>query len=374
MTIRPNSHRPPILVCALILLCLAHGAAGQGHEAVPVHATPPFLLTDDAIRPSTVGFDIEKQLASLSKQKVSSKTEFETNAEFNDRLQKSASKALPAPISTSGNFAVIQLVSSFPKLWLGGNATSETSYSPEAEVMSVKLNSWLGCLPLRRTTTSKRKYAAKNGFGQQITVLEADVSETCIEIAESSQTRITDIAFSFDVPRSDAAKLKPRLAFVVIGKVVPPFVKTETSHAEPTMKEPLELHTYKRSLVMAIADVWLVDTGTGTVLAKHATPFSNSQPSLIGGFRSINGCRYPSYGKSQVPNFDLVVEMAVKVKADGSINEASVARSTGVSDLDARAIQAVSRCKFKPATKEGQPVDGVATVKFHFDASHAGGY
>jgi TonB family protein len=359
---------------ASFLLFFALPTYAQPPAVVAVHALPPFAITDDTIKPGTKGLDVERTLASALKQQAPVKSEFETNAEFSERLKKFAVRALPAQISNGGFFAVVQLASSLPPLWLGGNAATEITYSPETEVLSVTLDSWLGCLPLRRVTTPKRKYTAKNGFGQQVTVLEAEVSETCIGISDSSPSPIDDISFSIDVSRGDAPKLKPRLAFALIGKAVPPFAKSEDSHDKPTMKQPLELHTRQRSLVMELVDVWLVDIGTGSVLAKHMTPLTNSKPSLLGGFRSINGCSHPSYGKSEVPNFDLVVELAVSVKFDGSITETSVSRSTGIPSLDSRAVDAVSKCKFKPGTKDGQPMDGVAVVKFHFDSSHAHGY
>ena len=350
------------------LLFFALPTYAQPPAVVAVHALPPFAITDDTIKPGTKGLDVEKALASALKQQAPVKSEFDTNAEFSERLKKFAVRALPAQISDGGLFAVFQLASSSPPLRLGsGNPTTEIAYSPETEVLYVTLHSSLGCLPLRRVTTPKRKYTATNGFGQQVTVLEAAVSETCISISDTSPSPVKDISFAINISRGDAPKLKARLAFALIGKAVPPFAESRDYHDKPTMKQPLELRTRQRLLVMELVDVWLVDIGTGSVLAKHMTPLTNSKPSLVGGFSFTNGCRRPSYGKSEVPNSDLVVELAVSVKFDGSITETSVSRSTGIPSLDSRVVNAVSQCKFKPGTKDGQPIDGVAVVKFHFD-------
>lgn len=354
-----------------LLMFFALPGFAYAQDAVFVNAVPPFSKTDDTIKLGTKGIDVEKILANALKQKLPVKSEFETGSEFNQRVMKFAERTLPAQISNGNFFAVIQLASALPALWPDGNATTELTFSPETEVLSVTLDSLAGCLPLRRATIPKRKYTAKNSFGQQVVVLEADVLETCINVSDSSPTPVDDVVFTIDVPRGDAPKLKPRLAFVLIGKAVPPFVKVEDSYEEPTMGKPLELQTRQRSLVMELADIWLVDTGTGAVLAKHIMPLTNSKPFLIGGFHPTKGCRYPKYGGSEVPNFDLVAELAVSVTADGSIKEASVSRSTGISSLDTRALDAVTKCKFKPATKDGQSVDGVASVKLHFDSSHA---
>ena len=340
-------------------------------SSIAVYANPPFSLADDAIKPTTKGVIVDAVLASVLKQKAPSKGEFETNAKFNERVQSFAENAFPVPIADGRNFAIIHPISAFPNPSSGLGSTIETAYSPEAEVMSITLSSQ-DCLALRRTTTQKRQYKAKNAFGQQVTVIEADVTVICIQADEKSSPLIRDIVFSIDLPRADAAKVKSRLAFAVIGRLVPPFMLVTHDHATPTIKWPFELHTVERALLMSITDVWLVDMGTGAVLAKHAIPLSNSKPSVVGGFDRFKGCAGPRFSRREVPNFDLVAELAVSVRADGSIAGSEVRRSTGIAELDARTLAAVSLCAFTPGTKAGNPVDGIAVVKFHFDESRAG--
>ena len=182
--------------------------------------------------------------------------------------------------------------------------------------------------------------------------------------------------FAVDLPRKDAPKHKSRLAIAIIGSLAAPFAKTERSHDKPTMRQPLESNIVRRSLTISVEDVWLIDSGTGQVLAKSRSPLTNSTPSLVGGFHYTldGGCKHPDYRKSELPNFELVVELDVGVSADGHVTDVAVKRSTGVEVLDKRTADAVLRCKFNPATKDGQPTDGRTTVKFHFSDYYAGNY
>ena len=58
---------------------------------------------------------------------------------------------------------------------------------------------------------------------------------------------------------------------------------------------------------------------------------------------------------------------AVVVNAEGAITSASVRESSGNRDLDAAALKAVKKWKFKPAVKSGRQVQATALVPFNFE-------
>jgi protein TonB len=60
------------------------------------------------------------------------------------------------------------------------------------------------------------------------------------------------------------------------------------------------------------------------------------------------------------------VGVKILVRADGSVGGVEVAQSSGRSSLDLAAVREVSRWKFGPATRDGQPIDAWALVPLLF--------
>lgn len=368
-------HTSAFLVAYAALIVIPLNAIAQSDANDAVIASPPFALSDDMLKPNTKGLDVEAFISSALSKKPPVKSEYETNSDFDERMRKFSETAFPGKVGPNKRVAVIHPVSGLPALWRGGNATAEVRYSAETEIMSVELDSWVLCgLPLKRSISPKRKYTATNGFGNKVDVVEADEAEICLELDAGGDTKIDDLVLSFKVPKKDAATVKKSLGVVVIGRLSAPFAKSERQHERPTTKSPIEINKVVRSLVIKSDDVWIINSATGAVLAKHKTPFLNSEPTLAEALKSLGNCNYPRYHKSELPNFNLVVELEFSISANGAISSGSVKKSTGIADLDDRALKSISKCKFKPGMRDGNPVDGIATVKFHFSDYYAGNY
>lgn len=58
------------------------------------------------------------------------------------------------------------------------------------------------------------------------------------------------------------------------------------------------------------------------------------------------------------------VALVFTVDADSTLLEAVVARTSGHADLDEAARVGLGKCKFRPATQDGKPVPGRATVRY----------
>ena len=67
-------------------------------------------------------------------------------------------------------------------------------------------------------------------------------------------------------------------------------------------------------------------------------------------------------------NQEATVVLLVTIGADGSVRDVSVASSGGAA-LDAAAIAAVLRWKFKPALRDGQPFEARVRIPFRFEAA-----
>ena len=60
------------------------------------------------------------------------------------------------------------------------------------------------------------------------------------------------------------------------------------------------------------------------------------------------------------------VVLAFHVDADASVLDANVKRSSGHADLDEAARVRLSKCKFKPATRDGVPVRGWTELTYRW--------
>jgi protein TonB len=82
-------------------------------------------------------------------------------------------------------------------------------------------------------------------------------------------------------------------------------------------------------------------------------------------FADANGCALPAYPRSAILNEETgTTLLALLVGADGRVTSARVQHTSGYRDLDHAAIQALSLCKFKPATSNGVPEAGWAQLAY----------
>lgn len=60
------------------------------------------------------------------------------------------------------------------------------------------------------------------------------------------------------------------------------------------------------------------------------------------------------------------VMISVTIGPNGSVNQSSVASSSGFKRLDDAALAAISLCRFRPATVDGKPEASKSSVRYHF--------
>ncbi|MBA5640313.1 energy transducer TonB [Duganella sp. LX20W] len=71
------------------------------------------------------------------------------------------------------------------------------------------------------------------------------------------------------------------------------------------------------------------------------------------------------YPKASLMNEEQgTVSMMFLVKADGTVADSKVEKSSGFKNLDKAAIKAISACKFKPGTKDGAPAETWTKVDY----------
>ena len=95
------------------------------------------------------------------------------------------------------------------------------------------------------------------------------------------------------------------------------------------------------------------------------TPIANPGQMRTAVFADANGCALPDYPAAAARRGDTgTTTLALLVGADGRVSSSRIEQSSGSRDLDRAAINALSLCKFKPATNNGVAEAGWARLAF----------
>ena len=145
------------------------------------------------------------------------------------------------------------------------------------------------------------------------------------------------------------------------------------------LKQPLH-SMRRRALGRATAIALLLATGyaawAGQPQAASAAPIApasstDQQVGVVNESRALNPPAYPvDVQKERVTGrVDLVFDIA----ADGSVARGKVERSSGDTRLDAAALSAANKWKFRPEVKDGKPVPSQVRVPVNFEMGQGAG-
>jgi protein TonB len=90
-----------------------------------------------------------------------------------------------------------------------------------------------------------------------------------------------------------------------------------------------------------------------------------SGPARTDAVADFNTCAKPEYPKSSLRNEETGTSViSFLIGTDGSVKGSKVTTSSGFRDLDKAAQVALGKCRFKPATENGQPVEAWKPVQY----------
>ena len=96
-----------------------------------------------------------------------------------------------------------------------------------------------------------------------------------------------------------------------------------------------------------------------------ATPSANPGQMRTAVFADASGCALPAYPPAAArEGVTGTSTLALLVGTDGRVSSARIEHSSGSRVLDSAALNALSLCKFKPATNNGVPEAGWAKLAF----------
>jgi protein TonB len=88
-------------------------------------------------------------------------------------------------------------------------------------------------------------------------------------------------------------------------------------------------------------------------------------PARTPAVADFNSCAKPEYPKASLRNEETGVStISFLIGSDGSVKDSKVTKSSGFRDLDKAALVALGKCRFKPATENGQPIESWQPVQY----------
>jgi protein TonB len=105
------------------------------------------------------------------------------------------------------------------------------------------------------------------------------------------------------------------------------------------------------------------DPGPATPSATPASESTGAMRTAV--LADANGCAKPDYPARAARNGETgTVSLALLVGTDGRVAGSRIQHSSGSRELDKAAVQALSMCKFKPATNGGVPEQAWAQIAY----------
>lgn len=139
----------------------------------------------------------------------------------------------------------------------------------------------------------------------------------------------------------------------------------------PAYVPPVEVPVAAPAPVNAIAAVTAAPqpaapvTPVATAPAAPAAPAPVAAPVRVAAVVNSANCEKPDYpSASRRLEEEGTVSLRFLVGVDGKVIQAEIEKSSGYKRLDEAARAGLSRCAFKPATVDGKPEQGWASMKY----------
>lgn len=299
-------------------------------------------------------------------------------------------------------------------------------YDADAEEMHLTVGSnYLAgdTIQLRSIRTVIGTYVGTNAFGVKKTITRIVEYSYYVNLSSSSPFKLfskdeygisfepAKFAWTMDPVAARASKAALRIA--VVGAVPSPEATEETRLTEPTTSRPREVLVYSRTLPFSLEELRVLNSRTGATVASFGLPSkgetfrtekagpapvvgaagSELQPTTKPAARDLSSQprpepsqpdgTYPIGGGASEPpkllskvepeyspearkaKYQGTVLLYATIGVDGIPRDIMVVHSLGLG-LDEKAVECVSKWRFKPGTRDGKPVPGTVTHEVNF--------
>ena len=194
----------------------------------------------------------------------SSKSEFETTIEYQQRLAALLNRTLAPSIS---------LQSPLPFL-LNGISTgvslpvTKFSYDADSELLTIALSPKLvgnrEVMVLKTEVSELGRYTGQNAFGATTEVTSIHAEEYGIEFEQNEWLKSSDLRLP--LPKDQARLLFSQLRLVLVCKAISPYVTTRFTSSNPTLDAPTDYTAKANLIVVEPLELRLYDGQSGQLL------------------------------------------------------------------------------------------------------------
>lgn len=240
------------------------------------------------------------------------KSEFETTAQYQARIEALAQKVLLRGLRASDDFAFVLKPSSRSISgpvqkrddFLTFQAGVETKYDADSKQMSVSIPTdagefgsdykWVSAI--HRSVAYGVPYVGQTAFGVKhpIRKVKTDTLELDIEdydwLSQDCTDDGTEKVLSLTVEPEQARTLSDDIEIIVIGKLRAPFTSHSVDGTEPSLEqvEPINITRVHRLLHIALDQIIIADSRTGEILKEFSRQNHRTEFPLTVEFRGEN--------------------------------------------------------------------------------------
>lgn len=256
---------------AAFLLAPISFALAQGKAT---YLTRPFDVSVETLPANFKGHNCAAIASKLKPLRIE-KSEFESQADFEQRSARAATEATPG-----GGLSAESLLA-FPL----EDLAVEMRYNAEQKEASVFLHeAWIGyaavlhavgmprrstVLNVQRVAETREPFVGSNAFGVKVRAERIHRKVCAIGLPDFSPNRLVIASHLTAQLEPDAAKaLKENLGAVLIGRIAAPIYATAFKSAKATIDSPREVRVDADVIVIEPVELWYYNKKTGAVAGK----------------------------------------------------------------------------------------------------------
>lgn len=375
-----------VVVIAILSICNANGQKKKNNNAnvVSNYLKTSFDLNLNKIPIDFKGHNVTELYKKLAEKQVNfEKSEFETYAQYEERMRIESSKPILGNLNEESIFAIKnQEPNLYPSNFKYDADSQEIELAIELKYFinnggHIEIDEKRKSIEIKSFILKDKNYQGTNAFGVSKEINSTKSSVYCLLIdnwksfANEDSNVSSLVKFNFKVNPIVAKKIKEtdlhlesgQLKFLYIGKVVKPYTTTGHRYREATISFPYESEKNINYINFDLNEIWVYNKNTGEVYTKI-----KPQKDLICDIKyTLVGCKLISeISESDLYKFNEegVITCNVSVLGSDMVLVKGISSPTTINDmsLQMQAKYIISRLKF--STKNKDELKGTITLTF----------
>ena len=235
-------------------------------KKAPEYSEVPFTFSENMMLQNYLGHDLRKIYEALNTRLKKQKSEFETTAEFNERIERENKLPLLGSINMTDHFALL--------------VKAESTYNADKKSMEISLplaysfsRKFSQGIKVQEKVSRDGEYVGSNIFGATVTVTESYTDGTVLVVNNSSAYRASyeNMYFTLnDVSVENAKQTKGNLSIICVFKLDSPFIGDDYYHKEATIDSPSVLRISYKLVYGKISEMIVFNNKSGEILRRIA--------------------------------------------------------------------------------------------------------